>query len=88
MAKRSRANDVSLRDVKEIPQIFTEVQAIFPAKIISTGEVTKTKYTWSGGGTIISVDDRDVPALLLKKVGTGSCCGNTSKGNLMFRVIR
>ena len=89
MAKRSESQDGSEPSVKAIVEdkpVFAEVQAMFPAKIKATGEVTKTKYEWSDGGDVQLVDVRDVPALLLKKVGQGSCCGNNSSGNYLFVV--
>jgi len=87
MAKRSKSKDDSEPSIAvKTKPTFTEVQAIFPAKIKATGEVTKTEYEWRDAGDVRLVDDRDVPALLQKKVGISGCCGSNSKGNPLFSI--
>lgn len=40
------------------------------------GAVTKEIYVFNGAGSVVDVDERDVPALLGKKLGRG-CCNPT-----------
>ena len=44
-------------------------------KIVNTyGSVTGNRYSFLGAGSILSVDERDVPTLLAKGAGGTSCC--------------
>uniref|UniRef100_A0A6M3LTF1 Uncharacterized protein n=1 Tax=viral metagenome TaxID=1070528 RepID=A0A6M3LTF1_9ZZZZ len=44
-------------------------------KIVNTyGSVTGNRYSFSGAGSILGVDERDVPGLLAKGAGGTSCC--------------
>jgi len=42
-------------------------------KLTCTGAVTGNVYFWTGAGCVVSVDERDLPHLLSKRV-SGSCC--------------
>ena len=43
-------------------------------KVNTKGSVTGKMYSFPGAGSILDVDERDVPALLAKGVGGTSCC--------------
>jgi len=44
-------------------------------KIVNTnGSVTGNRYSFPGAGSILDVDERDVPGLLAKGSGGTSCC--------------
>jgi hypothetical protein len=43
-------------------------------KLNVVGAVTGVKYTWNGAGSVVDVDERDVPALLTRAMPR-SCCG-------------
>ena len=44
-------------------------------KIVNTyGSVTGNRYSFPGAGSILSIDERDVPVLLAKGAGGTSCC--------------
>ena len=59
----------------------------FPANIKLVG-LSGKQYEWKGAGTIVEVDDADVDFLLLKKVGTGACCGGSNQPNYLFEEVR
>jgi len=44
-------------------------------KLNIVGAVTGIKYTWNGAGSVVDVDERDVPAMLHRAVRRTSCCG-------------
>lgn len=39
------------------------------------GSATGVRYTWNGAGSVVDVDERDLPELLSKRGGK-SCCGS------------
>lgn len=39
------------------------------------GAVSGVLYTWNGAGSVVNVDERDLPELLSKRGGR-SCCGS------------
>jgi hypothetical protein len=39
------------------------------------GAATGVRYTWNGAGSVVDVDERDLPELLSKRGGR-SCCGS------------
>jgi len=62
------------------------VRSMVAAKIIYNGAVTGNQYEWSQAGAITSVDERDVPELLAKRLGSRTCCGS-SDGNRIFELV-
>lgn len=40
------------------------------------GSVTGNLYVFAGAGSVVIVDEQDVPAMLAKTVGSRSCCGD------------
>ena len=59
----------------------------FPATVKKTGQATGKLYVWAEAGAIVEVAESDVAELLTHKVGESSCCGNNSKGNMLFEVV-
>ena len=84
MAKRTDTSDNS-KWVKEPEVIEIELrQSRFPStsfvlmkslKLNITGAITGYKYTWDGAGSVVDVDNRDVPAIMNRAVRKTSCCG-------------
>jgi len=66
---------------------YKQVQSLVEARLIYTGTVTGTRYVWEKAGAILSVDERDVPDLLVQHVGTGSCCGGGTGANNTLQLV-
>lgn len=64
----------------------SQVVSLIQARIIHNGEITGNRYEWPSAGSIVPVDDRDVPALLEKRLGRRGCCG-AQDGNKVFELI-
>lgn len=87
MAKRSNLSDGRERYwVKDEPEVieFDLTAEGSPSKpVVLTkdlimnvvGAVTGYKYTWHGAGSVVDVDEQDIPELLAKRGGK-SCCGS------------
>ena len=76
MEKRSSDERDSER-VKVVKEFVPKTVRIVLArnKIVNTyGSVTGNRYSFPGAGSILSVDERDVPTLLEKGAGGTSCC--------------
>lgn len=65
-----------------VKQVRSRVQA----RVIYNGNVTGNRYEWPVAGSIVAVDERDVPELLAKKLGGRSCCG-PQDANTIFELI-
>lgn len=63
------------------------VQSLIDAHLIYTGRETDKQYEWPRGGSKVSVDERDVPELLSKRLGGTTCCGGSRDGNRIFEVV-
>ena len=63
------------------------VQSLFPAIIKRTGQVSGKRYVWDKAGAIVEVLSDDVPSILASRIGGKGCCGGSSKGNELFRVV-
>lgn len=72
--------------VKAEPEVieFDLTEEGFPSKpVVLTkdltmnviGSVTGIRYIWNGAGSVVDVDERDLPELLSKQGGK-SCCGS------------
>ena len=62
------------------------VQSIFPARLIYVGQISGKQYIWDKAGDVVDVNIEDVDDLLSKKLGEGSCCGSSQKGNPLFTL--
>ena len=60
------------------------VQSLIDAHLYYTGQVSGELYEWRMAGTVVEVDERDVPELLSKRLGKKMCCGNGT--NLIFQL--
>lgn len=64
------------------------IQLLFPAHVIYTGAVSGQRYDFKEPGSVLSVDSRDVPAMLAYRIGTTSCCGGSDpSGNTVFQTV-
>lgn len=63
------------------------VQSLIDAHFIYTGQATGKQYEWQTGGSKISVDERDIPELLSKRLGGKTCCGGSDEGNRIFELV-
>lgn len=50
------------------------------------GSETANVYVFSGAGSVVDVDNRDVPKMLEKGLGGKSCCGSNSTS--YFEIVR
>lgn len=63
------------------------VRCVFPANVNRTGQATGKQYYWSGAGSIINVDERDVEQLLSLIYGTSACCGGSGNSFHIFEKV-
>ncbi len=63
------------------------VQSMIDAHFIYTGRISGQQYEWTVGGARVSVDERDVPELLSKRLGGNTCCGSDAGGNRIFEIV-
>ena len=90
MAKHIEPNVPSIiaLDIHKEPEYNEPEQirivSLFSARLIYTGRVSGKLYTWQNSGEIVLVDAQDVPDLLSKKLGESTCCGGSTKGNVLF----
>lgn len=95
MAKHtSSKNDPDLEvpvvKVQDEPYNYSVVQieSMIDAHLVYTGQVSGKQYEWTKAGSIQLVDERDAPALLSKRIGERSCCGEGLQGNLVFQQTK
>ena len=62
-----------------------EVESLIDAHLFYTGQVTGQLYEWVRAGSIVGVDEQDVPELLAKRLGAKLCCGGND--NRIFQVV-
>lgn len=73
--------------VQEQTYNYIKVRSLLDSRLLYTGQVSGQQYEWSRAGSITEVDKRDVPELLAKRIGTGSCCGGQARdGNRVFEI--
>jgi hypothetical protein len=92
MAKRSenvwhsgRVN-VEEESVKEIPKTTVRV-VLTKNKIVNyTGKITGNRYTFNGAGSVVEVDERDVPVMLEIGINQNSCCSGL-KTSPYFQIV-
>lgn len=64
-----------------------KIQSLIDSRLLYTGQISGEQYEWSRAGDIVVVDERDVPEMLAKRLGTRLCCGNNiSDGNRIFEL--
>lgn len=78
--------DVADRLNQTYNYVVKNVQSLVEARIIYVGKVTGKRYEWPKSGFIVPVDERDVPELLAKRLGSQTCCG-AQDGNKIFELM-
>lgn len=63
-----------------------QVKSRVSARVIYKGNVTGNRYEWPAAGSVVPVDERDVPELLAKRIGGRLCCG-PQDANTLFELI-
>lgn len=65
------------------------IQCIFPAHVKYEGAVSGQLYDFSGPGSVLEVDSRDVDAMLAYRIGrnTGCCGASSTDGNIVFQAV-
>ncbi len=63
---------------------YTKVQSLIESEIYHTGQVSLRQYYWHKSGDTVLVQDEDVPALLEKRLGKKTCCGDGT--NKIFQI--
>lgn len=81
MAKRSSVSGkrtVKKPQVKPLQASATKVniRCVLDANVNIVGSITRTKYKFSGAGSIRPVFQEDVPSLLEKNGKRRTCCGD------------
>lgn len=72
---------------KRKPRIKTIRLVLLRNKTVNIiGSVSGKKYTFQGAGSELPIDERDVPVMLAKGLGTQSCCGDASTS--YFQVVQ
>ena len=69
-----RVEVVKEKPVKRLTPKTIRIVLARRKKVNTKGSVTGKMYSFSGAGSILDVDERDVPDLLAKGVGGTSCC--------------
>jgi len=68
--RRVKVEDAPVKE--ETPTVQLVLQKNI--KLNYTGKVTGNVYHFNGAGSVVSVDERDVPAMLEKGANRRSCC--------------
>ncbi len=68
----------------KVAETYVLIQSLIDSRLIYDGEITGRHYEWSRSGETQQVDEKDAPALLKKRIGERSCCGEGLKGNQVF----
>lgn len=63
------------------------IRSMVEARIKYTGVISGEQYEWPRAGSVVSVDERDVPELLAKRLGTQSCCGANDSNRVFDELI-
>ena len=61
-----------------------EIQSLIESHLVYIGKSTGRQYEWLRAGDTVSIDERDVPELLEKRLGKKTCCGNGE--NRIFQI--
>lgn len=86
--KNSRKENLAVADSSQ-PTKIVLIQSLYPAVLKYSGRVSGKQYLWDGAGAIVAVNNEDVPFLLSKRIGRGSCCGvRNEEGNVLFQLYK
>jgi hypothetical protein len=62
------------------------VRSLLPANVERIGQVSGKQYYFSGAGSVLEVDERDVPHLLSLSIPGQSCCGQNRNAFNLFEL--
>lgn len=62
------------------------VRSLLPANVERIGQVSGKQYFFAGAGSVVSVDERDVPHLLSLSIPGQSCCGQNRNAFNLFEL--
>jgi hypothetical protein len=92
--KPSVGEEIAYKKVEEViapPRERVESEKLvllIDAKVQVQGSVSGKSYVFSGAGSIVDVDKRDVNDLLQKRQGGRQCCGSgETTGNQVFEFL-
>ena len=63
------------------------IRSCYDSRLVYVGTTSGKRYEWARGGDVAMVLAEDVPALLEKRIGEGSCCGAVQQGNRVFELV-
>ena len=80
--------------LEKVPSPLEQVDTVLNVAIVCmidsvvkvTGTVSGKTYQFSGAGSVVNVDKKDVQWLLDKRQGERQCCGGTGNGNIVFAL--
>ena len=90
MPKHNTRN-LDFQPVEKVPPPLEQVGTVsivcmIDAVVKATGLVTGNHYLFSGAGSVVDVDKKDVQWLLEKRQGERQCCGGGGGGNVIFAL--
>ena len=65
---------------------YVRIQSLLDSCLLYSGRESGKQYTWAKAGSVVDVDERDVPELLAKRIGASSCCGGNPQGSKIFEI--
>lgn len=71
----------------EYNYVRRSIRSMVEARIRYVGAISGEQYEWPRAGSVVSVDERDVPELLAKRLGTQSCCGANDSNRVFDELI-
>ena len=63
---------------------YVRIQSLIESEIYHTGQASSRQYYWHKSGDVVEVEEQDVPALLEKRLGKKTCCGDGT--NQIFQI--
>ena len=84
--------DLDFKPHEEVPSPLEQVDntvlivCMIDSVVKVTGTVSGKSYQFSGAGSVVNVDKKDVEWLLAKRQGERQCCGGTGNGNIVFAL--
>lgn len=65
---------------------YIKIRSLLASHLVYDGEATLRHYEWVSAGSVVEVDERDVPELLAKRISTNTCCGGSPNGSNIFEI--
>jgi len=90
-SERVKVED-KLEELPEMEELLEEVSTVRlrlrkDINLKITGPITGTQYVFIRAGAEVSVDSRDAE-LMIKRMGSNSCCSGSSGPTAYFEVVR